>query len=373
MTTQTKKKVRVGSLAAVIAGVMVTGGIMAYFSDGDTATNSFTIGKVSLDLVEPNWDETKAEDILPNQEIAKDPQIVNDGVNDEYVFMEVQVPYMTVQLENADGSTSSYVDVELFSYNVNTGWTEIEEIATDTGNGSTADNAATVDGRKTYKSTGAVASADNEITVGTKHLLGSKEITVKDDTTGLTQKQTIYYGYVTHLYAYGTADAMTPLKSQDGTKNALETDVTGDSTTTPLFNFVRFANIQENSQEVSGDENDLQATTTQGAVSSDIDYSTGDETAAGAGIIDVDNDTDATKKTYSYMNILEEMNLDININAYGIQTTNLNDTASTGDSVTNNDGKVAAADVWAVLAASRPSTEQAANVKEADNTDEKTA
>ena len=43
---------------------------------------------------------------------------------------------------------------------------------------------------------------------------------------------------------------------------------------------------------------------------------------------------------------------EIVVNAYAIQTSNLNDADTTIDGV-NNDGKVAAADVWAVVANSR--------------------
>lgn len=93
-------------MASCLAGVMAIGGIMAYFTDADTATNVFTVGKVSLDLIEPNWDPENddldgdglldAYTITPEFEVQKDPQITNDGVNDEYVFMTVTVPYYNV-------------------------------------------------------------------------------------------------------------------------------------------------------------------------------------------------------------------------------------------------------------------------------------
>lgn len=87
-----KKSTRNKALVLGLVGVMTIGGIAAYFTDGDTQTNTFTVGKISLDLQEPNWEPPK--DIVPEQEIKKDPQIKNDGINDEYVFLEVVVPYV---------------------------------------------------------------------------------------------------------------------------------------------------------------------------------------------------------------------------------------------------------------------------------------
>ena len=80
---QNKKRMKTMIAATAMIGVLAIGGISAYFTDGDTATNTFTVGKVSIDLQEPNWNPPK--DITPNQEIKKDPQIKNDGINDPYM------------------------------------------------------------------------------------------------------------------------------------------------------------------------------------------------------------------------------------------------------------------------------------------------
>lgn len=119
------KNMKAAVLAVAMIAVMMIGGISAYFTDGDTATNTFTVGKISLDLQEPNWDESKATDTTPNQTIKKDPQILNDGINDEFVFLEVIVPYANVVVANEDGSKNAAADTELYSYTVNSGWVEI--------------------------------------------------------------------------------------------------------------------------------------------------------------------------------------------------------------------------------------------------------
>ena len=158
-----KMNVKAAVLAFAMIAVMMIGGISAYFTDGDTATNTFTVGKISLDLQEPNWDEDKAKDITPNQTIKKDPQILNDGINDEFVFLEVIVPYENVVVANEDGTRKPAADTELYYYTVNNGWAEIA--------------------------------------------------TIKDAATKT----------VTHLYVYGTADKCTALKKDVTTPTLFDT------------------------------------------------------------------------------------------------------------------------------------------------------
>ena len=119
-----KSSMRTLALTAILAGTVSIGGIMAYFTDGDTATNTFTVGKISLDLQEPTW--VPPTNITPGQEIAKDPQIKNDGNNEEFVFLKVTVPYANVVTANEDGTKGKTADTELFSYDVKDGWTELD-------------------------------------------------------------------------------------------------------------------------------------------------------------------------------------------------------------------------------------------------------
>lgn len=218
------KKAKLTVIALTLVACLMVAGISAYFTDADTTTNTFTVGKISLDLQEPDW--TPPVNIIPEQEIQKDPQIKNDGLNEEYVFMEVIVPYARVVVANEDGTKNAAADTELFSYDVNDAWVEIG--------------------------------------------------TAKKDTTAKT---------VTHLYAYGSSTAMTALAK--------------DATTPALFEYVRFANVVE--------DQDLEATT-----------------------------------------------LEVVVNAYGIQTTNINDADDKIDGK-NDDGKTAPEAVWAVIANENPS------------------
>ena len=94
--------------AIVLLLVLIVGGAVAYFTDTDSETNTFTIGNVSIDLTEPGWVPANAQGMMPGETVAKDPKITNDGNNDAYVFVKVEVPCLGTK--------------ELFTYTVNSGW-----------------------------------------------------------------------------------------------------------------------------------------------------------------------------------------------------------------------------------------------------------
>lgn len=127
-----KSKLIVMALAvAMCVGIV---GISAYFTDAETVTNEFVIGEVSLSLQEPNWEEPTQ--MLPNDEIDKDPQILNDGKNDEYVFLTVAVPYKNLVTANEDGTKNAAADVELFTYEIDAeNWVQVGNAEKDTENG----------------------------------------------------------------------------------------------------------------------------------------------------------------------------------------------------------------------------------------------
>ncbi len=132
-----KKKVLIA--AFVLALVLSIGGVLAYFSDTETKTNTFTVGSVRIELNETAWDatgQTAAGSVLPNQMIDKDPTIKNTGNNAAYVFIKVSIPKATVTIEAQDGSGSTSTTQELFTLinssntaGVNSGW---ELVSSDT-------------------------------------------------------------------------------------------------------------------------------------------------------------------------------------------------------------------------------------------------
>ena len=49
-----KRKIVLAAAACLLAGAMCTGGAVAYLTDTDTTTNTFTVGEVTIDTIEPN-------------------------------------------------------------------------------------------------------------------------------------------------------------------------------------------------------------------------------------------------------------------------------------------------------------------------------
>lgn len=136
------KKKKTILAAAILLFIFVIGGAIAYFTDTDSKTNTFTIGSVDIDLVETAWDALAdandndipdaAEDMMPGESVTKDPVIRNLSTkNPAYVFAKVEVPCTTIV---APATTSE----ELFTYTTNTGWTELTSEAVACTSGGTA-------------------------------------------------------------------------------------------------------------------------------------------------------------------------------------------------------------------------------------------
>ena len=134
-----KKKIIIASLVLLL--VFAVGGAIAYFTDSESETNTFTIGNVDISLTEANWSLTDAnnnnvpdaaENVVPGQSIPKDPVIKNESTtNPAYVFAKVEVPCTT--------ATSPATPVEIFSYTpVNAAWTELSSAAVACTSGGTA-------------------------------------------------------------------------------------------------------------------------------------------------------------------------------------------------------------------------------------------
>ena len=123
-----KKMVKGIALAAMLAALSA-GGTAAYLTDFETATNSFTVGKVDIELDEPNWKPDDNTKIVPTQVIKKDPFIKNRGINEAFVYLEVSVPVRNVITAAQDGTRNALAKTELFSYTKNKEWTQLERKA----------------------------------------------------------------------------------------------------------------------------------------------------------------------------------------------------------------------------------------------------
>ena len=79
------------AIAAVVVAALIAGGVAAWLSDGDTATNEITTGSVKIRLTEASWEGMTGRDVKPNAVLPKDPRITNIGSNPAYVFVRVEM------------------------------------------------------------------------------------------------------------------------------------------------------------------------------------------------------------------------------------------------------------------------------------------
>ena len=97
-----KKKLTLVVTCIVMVAAMVIGGTLAYFTDTDNATNTFTVGNVKIDLIEV-FDENNAQ-LMPGKNVNKDVSIKNVGTNDAYVWYLWKIP---ADLDSIDGTTGT--------------------------------------------------------------------------------------------------------------------------------------------------------------------------------------------------------------------------------------------------------------------------
>lgn len=149
------KKSTITTIALVgLLGIGAVGGTLAYLTDAENTTNTFTVGKVQIDTLERNYpgnNSDEVNDITPNEVIPKDPTAKNTGKNNAVVMVAYDIPMAkTVTYAERAASTSPTKAVartnhELFTTllagdaadavktnedgsNVNSGWTILKKV-----------------------------------------------------------------------------------------------------------------------------------------------------------------------------------------------------------------------------------------------------
>lgn len=84
---KTKKRIAVFALVAALIALLVGGMTMAYFTDQEDATNTFTVGNVDIQLTEPDW--VAPETTTPGVAYDKNPTVTNIGKNDAWIRVNV--------------------------------------------------------------------------------------------------------------------------------------------------------------------------------------------------------------------------------------------------------------------------------------------
>ncbi len=86
-----KNKILALSLCTCLAATAVVGGTLAYFTDTDAETNTFTTGNVAIDLIEEFEQGSK---LMPGIDVTKKVTVQNTGSEDAYVRVHVAIPSM---------------------------------------------------------------------------------------------------------------------------------------------------------------------------------------------------------------------------------------------------------------------------------------
>lgn len=105
-----KKKLTAIALVVALLAVAVIGGTLAYFTDTDSAKNTFTVGNVKIDLIEQekteqglaNFEQDKL--LVPGKSndgnaVSKIVTVKNTGKNDAWVWVDLKIPAYLVSSE----------------------------------------------------------------------------------------------------------------------------------------------------------------------------------------------------------------------------------------------------------------------------------
>ena len=119
-----KNTVKIMTLAGILCLASV-GGVSAYLTDYEKVSNEFTVGKVDIELKEPEWKPEENKKIEPSKVIHKDPQITNTGTNDAFVYMEVSIPMANVEAAAENGERLGKKVQELFYFEAKDNWMQL--------------------------------------------------------------------------------------------------------------------------------------------------------------------------------------------------------------------------------------------------------
>lgn len=127
-----KKKILVITLLVMLAAIAAAGATLAYFTDTDAVTNTFTVGNVKIELLESKLHRTEdaaddaailadaenyaqylaqaGKNIVPGVYVRKVPYIRNTGSNAAYIRLRMLVPANLWPLLSCVYTDEAYTD-----------------------------------------------------------------------------------------------------------------------------------------------------------------------------------------------------------------------------------------------------------------------
>lgn len=130
--------------AIILTLVLAIGGILAYFTDVQTKTNTFKMGNVEIEVDEGDFPDEGESNVMPGMEFNKSPKVINKGTTPVYAFVEVTIPYDTVKVGNAATATENelfellHISGQTTAVGINSGWKSVNftgSTETSTGSG----------------------------------------------------------------------------------------------------------------------------------------------------------------------------------------------------------------------------------------------
>ena len=104
-----KKKLTAIFLCVALVAIAIVGASLAYFTDTKSATNTFTVGNVKIDLIEQQKGANGLEAFVPNKTlvpgtsdknaVSKIVTVKNTGANDAWVWVDLKIPAYLVSNE----------------------------------------------------------------------------------------------------------------------------------------------------------------------------------------------------------------------------------------------------------------------------------
>ena len=118
-----KKHFKSLAVIASVTALVVISSTMAFFSSNDNTTNKFIGTRFDISLTETKWDAEQAKEVIPGQELDKNPHITNKEQTECYVFLRVTVPCDTQMVDNDDGTPmdSALTNVPMYKFMISAG------------------------------------------------------------------------------------------------------------------------------------------------------------------------------------------------------------------------------------------------------------
>ena len=112
-----KKKLTAIFLCVALVAIAVVSASLAYFTDTKTATNTFTVGNVKIDLIEQQKGANGLEDFVSNKTllpgtsdknaVSKIVTVKNTGENDAWVWVDLKIPAYLVSKNYPDDESKN--------------------------------------------------------------------------------------------------------------------------------------------------------------------------------------------------------------------------------------------------------------------------